>query len=167
MTLLDHPLLNTFFLAALCATLPCIREGFVSPSKVSHRFFNFPLWGVLDLYHAMRDRTLFFELVGGESMDAKEKLVVLNTQEDCIFNAAAWFVKDTAFLDTLRHETKELITSRLVSRHVPTFEVKGRPNDFLKRGVWLTSDHAWAVVGLTEYKEKVGDSENQVHGGEL
>lgn len=50
MTLLDHPLLDSFFLAALCAVLPCISEGLVAPSKVFDRFFNFPFWGVLVVF---------------------------------------------------------------------------------------------------------------------
>jgi len=52
------------------------------------------------------------------------------------------------------HETADVIEQLLTRAHIPVHRVRGRPNDFLRRGVWMTEGHAWAVVGLTDYKLK-------------
>jgi len=109
----------------------------------------------LELYHAMRDRTLFFELLCSDSMDDNAKLVVVDAGEDCAREAVAWFSEDMRLLESVLHEPVEVIEQLLAKAHIPTYRVKGRPNDFLKRGVWMTEGHAWAVVGLTDYKFKV------------
>lgn len=114
---------------------------------------EFPL-ASLDLYHALRDRTLFYELLCDSDVSESDKLVVVDSADDCAYNAARWFEVDEVILDSLRHEPVDVVEALLVKQHVPVYRVKGRPNDFLKRGIWLAFDHAWAVVGLTEYKLK-------------
>jgi len=112
---------------------------------------EFPL-SALEMYHSLRDRSLFYELVATTELEERDKLVKLDNASDCVVYASSFFSSDTAFISSLRHETVEVVQARLVSRGIPCHLVRGRQNDFLSRGVWLSVDHAWAVVGLTEYK---------------
>jgi len=119
----------------------------------------------LDLYHALRDRSLFYELlVVGEASEDR-KLVVVDKEEQCIRFAASLFVNDRAFLDVISNETIEVVEYHLNRFGIPNYRVAGKPNDFLRRGVWLTVDHAWAVLGMTEFKEKEEQIENYNDNG--
>lgn len=114
---------------------------------------EFPL-AALDLYHALRDRSLFYELLSGDSTPDEKKLVILDTEEDCAAFAVSKFTKDPATLQLVRGETREVIREVCLRRNIPVHDVRGKPNDFLKKGVWLTENHAWAVIGLTDYKDQ-------------
>jgi len=110
----------------------------------------------IELYHAMRDRNTFFDLLLDhckEVSDDDKKLVVLDKENDCAVFAANFFVKDGDMLSSLRDEPLEIIQHFLNKWHVPNYLITGRQNDFLKRGVWLSEEHAWAVIGLTEFNE--------------
>jgi len=112
---------------------------------------EFPL-AALNLYHALRDRTLFFELLSDDSVENNDKLVVVDSEENCAVAAASWFTRDAALFRQVKNEDVDTVECVLARHHVPVYRLRGKPNDFLKRGVWLSADHAWAVVGLTEYK---------------
>jgi hypothetical protein len=107
---------------------------------------------LLELYHAMRDRTLFFDLVYGTTNEG-DILRVLDSEDDCARFAASFFSKDENLLRAVQDEDILTLETLLAMNNIPVFRVRGRKNDFLKRGVWLTEDHAWAVVGLTEVKD--------------
>lgn len=108
--------------------------------------------GALDLYHVLRDRNLFYTLLATKEMDDGDKLVVTDSEEDCVAFAVSWFNNSGELLQLVRDESADAIESILARWSIPTYRITGRPNDFLKRGVWLSDSHAWAVVGLTEYK---------------
>jgi len=84
-------------------------------------------------------------------------LVVLDKESDCFRFAVSLFTTD--LLDTPHLDVRQS-QAWLDARDIPNFEVTGRSSDFKKRGVWLGADHAWAVVGLTEYTNKFPDSQN-------
>jgi hypothetical protein len=121
---------------------------------------EFPL-AALDLYHALRDRSLFYELLSGDSTPDEKKLVVLDKEEDCAVYAVSHFTQDNKTLQLVKGETKEIIKDVCTRRNIPVHDVRGKPNDFLRKGVWLSDNHAWAVIGLTEYKDQ--QENHEVH----
>jgi len=107
----------------------------------------------LDLYNALRCRDLFYQLISPDTSSDK-RLVVVDSEGDCAAQAAAWFIRDNAFLHLIRGESIDVVEMHLARVHVPTFRVRGDSSDFKKEGVWLSAEHAWAVIGLTEFKER-------------
>lgn len=114
---------------------------------------EFPL-SALDLYHALRDRNMFYDLLADETVQDQDKLIIVDSEENCAQVAASWFTDNPTITRQVKYENADVIECVLSKYNIPVYRVRAKPNDFSKRGVWLTADHAWAVVGLTEYKHK-------------
>jgi len=101
---------------------------------------------ILDLYMAMRDRKVFYDLVQADNVGSR--LAIKQKTTDCAAYAVSFFTSDEGLIEAVRNEAVDDIEKLCVSAHIPVFRMKGRPNDLNKRGVWLSIDHAWAVVPI-------------------
>lgn len=108
---------------------------------------------VLDLYMAMRDRRVFYDLVQADNTG--ERLAVKQSSTDCAAYAVSMFSNNEGLIEAVRNESADDIEHLCVQFHIPVYRMKGRPNDLNKRGVWLSADHAWAVVSI----DSCGDDE--------
>lgn len=103
---------------------------------------------VLDLYMAMRDRRVFYDLVQADNTG--ERLAVKQSSTDCAAYAVSMFSDNEGLIEAVRNESADDIEHLCVQFHIPVYRMKGRPNDLNKRGVWLSADHAWAVVTIDD-----------------
>lgn len=106
---------------------------------------------LVDLYGALADRNLFFDLV--TTLPPEDRLVVLDAKEGCSAFAVSWFTDDVHVLDQAAHVDARGLQQLCRDVKIPCFRIMGRPGDFLKRGIWYSNTHAQVVLGLTEYNQ--------------
>jgi len=127
------------------------RDELTSALVEAYEDFDASLsFSAIELYIALRDRGMFYELL---TMTPKEEaLVVVDLENNCVPRSLAWFTGED--VSHLSNVSVDSLVSFCSVRALPIFEITGRRSDYTKRGIWYRDNHCVAVVGLTEFKVK-------------